>query len=141
MQAQKRGGGQRFISWDLASAEGRFQQEPADESTADRLFERRWALTILDQALERLRAECAADGRSESFEQLEDFVTGEQGPLSYAEAASRLALSLSGVKSAIFRLRRRYHELIRDEVAQTVAGRQEVQDELRYMLTVFSREA
>jgi len=137
-EAQKRGGGQQFISWDLANAEGRFQQEPADQSSADRLFERRWAMTILEQALDRLRAECASDARSESFERLQGFVTGERGPLSYAEAAAHLGLSLSAVKSAIFRLRRRYHELVRDEVGHTVAEPGEVEEELRYMLEVFS---
>ena len=137
--AQKRGGGQQFISWDLASAESRFRQEPADESSPDRLFERRWALTILEQALDRLRAECASDARSESFEQLQGFVTGEKGPVSYAEAAANLGLSLSAVKSAIFRLRHRYHELVRDEVGRTVTEPSEIEEELRYMLEVFSR--
>jgi RNA polymerase sigma factor (sigma-70 family) len=138
-EAQKRGGGQQFISWDLASAESRFRQEPADESSPDRLFERRWAMTILEQALDHLRAECAADARSELFEQLQGFVTGEKGPVSYAEAAANLDQSLSAVKSAIFRLRRRYHELVRDEVGQTVAEPAEVEGELRHMLEVFSR--
>ena len=138
-EAQKRGGGQQFISWDLAGAESRFRQEPADESSPDRLFERRWAMTLLEQALDHLRAECASDARSELFEQLQGFVTGEKGPVSYAEAAASLGLSLSAVKSAIFRLRRRYHELVRDEVGHTVAEPAEVEEELRYMLDVFSR--
>jgi DNA-directed RNA polymerase specialized sigma24 family protein len=97
-EAQKRGGGQPFISWDQASAERRFRQEPADESSPDRLFERRWAMTILEQALEDLRAECASDARNGLFEQLQGFVTGEKGPVSYAEAAANLGLSLSAVK-------------------------------------------
>ena len=138
-EAQKRGGGQQFISWDLASAESRFRQEPADESSPDRLFERRWAMTILEQALDHLRAECASDARSELFEQLQGFVTGEKGPVSYAEAAANLGLSLSAVKSAIFRLRHRYHELVRDEVGHTVTDPAEIEEELRYMLEVFSR--
>ena len=96
-------------------------------------------MTILEQALDRLRAECADDDRRDSFEQLKGFVTGAQGPVSYAEAAASLGLSLGAVKSAIFRLRRRYHELVREEVAQTVADPAEVEDELRYMLAVFSR--
>jgi RNA polymerase sigma factor (sigma-70 family) len=140
-QALKRGGGQQFISLDLAGAEGRFQQEAADEASAEQLFDRRWALTILEQALERLRAECAADTRSEVFEQLKGFVTGEKGPMSYADAAARLGLGAGAVKSAIFRLRHRYHELVREEVGHTVAGPEEVEDELRYMVGLFSRGA
>ena len=96
-------------------------------------------MTLLEQALDHLRAECASDARSELFEQLQGFVTGEKGPVSYAEAAASLGLSLSAVKSAIFRLRRRYHELVRDEVGHTVAEPAEVEEELRYMLDVFSR--
>jgi RNA polymerase sigma factor (sigma-70 family) len=138
-EAQKRGGGQHFISWDLTNAEPRYQQEPADESSPDRLFERRWALTLLEQALDRLQAECASDTRSEVFEHLQAFVTGEKGPMSYAEAAARLGLTLSGIKSTIFRLRRRYHELVREEVGRTVAEPAEIEDELRYLIEVFSR--
>jgi RNA polymerase sigma-70 factor (ECF subfamily) len=139
--AQKRGGDQQFISWDLAHAERLFRQEPADPSSPDRLFERRWAMTLLEQALARLRAECVADGRSDLFEQLQAFVTGEKGPMSYAEAAANLGLSLSALKSAIFRLRRRYHELVWEEVGHTVADPGDVEDELRHMLAVFSRGA
>ena len=139
--AQKRGGGQQVISWDLVSAEHRFQQEPADEASPDQLFERRWALTLLEQALDRLQAECVSEARGEVFEHLRAFVTGEQGPRSYADAAAELGLSLSAVKSAIFRLRHRYHELVREEVGHTVAEPGELEDELRYMLAVFSRGA
>ena len=137
--ALKRGGDQQFISWDLAHAERLFQQEPVDESSPDRLFERHWALTLLERALEQLRAECLASGRRELFEQLQDFVTGESGPTSYAEAAARLGMSLSAVKSAIFRLRRRYHELVRKEVERTVSGPDEIEEELRHLLEIFSR--
>jgi RNA polymerase sigma factor (sigma-70 family) len=136
-EAQKRGGGRQLISWDQANAEGRFQQEPADVSSADRLFERRWAMTILDRALDRLGEESALAGRGAMFEALKTFVTGEQGPVSYEGMAAKLGLSLSALKSAIFRLRRRYHQLVRDEVSQTVANPGEVEKELRYMLEVF----
>jgi RNA polymerase sigma factor (sigma-70 family) len=139
MKARKRGGGQPIISLDWAGAEGRFQREPADEASPDRLFERRWAMTLLDRALDQLRAECGAEGRSDLFEQLQDFVTGEKGPISYSEAAARLGMSLSAVKSAILRLRRRYHELVREEVSQTVSRPDEVEEELRYLIEVFSR--
>jgi RNA polymerase sigma factor (sigma-70 family) len=139
LEAQKRGGGQPNISLNWADAEGRFQQQPSDEASPDRLFERHWATTLLDRALDRLRAECAAAERREQFEQLQGFVTGEKGAVSYAEAAARLGMSLSAVKSAILRLRRRYHETVREEVSHTVSSVGEVEDELRYLLHVFSR--
>ena len=82
-----------------------------------------------------------SEARGEVFEHLRAFVTGEQGPRSYADAAAELGLSLSAVKSAIFRLRHRYHELVREEVGHTVAEPGELEDELRYMLAVFSRGA
>ena len=138
-QALKRGGGQQFISLDLVGAEGRFQSEALEAASADQLFDRRWAVTILEQALERLRSECAADGRIDVFEQLKSFVTGARGPSSYAEAGARLGLGAGAVKSAIFRLRHRYHELVREEVAHTVAAPEEVEDELRYMVSLFNR--
>ncbi len=140
LEAQKRGGGQPLISLNWADVEGRFQQEPADEASPDRLFERRWATTVLDRALDRLQTECVAGKRQDQFEQLQDFITGEKGPVSYAEAAARLGISLSAVKSAILRLRRRYHEIVREEVSQTVSSLGEVEDELRYLLHVFSRQ-
>ena len=96
-------------------------------------------MALLEQALNRLQAEGGEKARDGSFAELKPFVTGEQGPLSYAATAARLGLSLSAVKSAIFRLRRRYHELVREEVAHTVAEPQEVEEELRHMLAIFSR--
>lgn len=139
VEAQKRGGGQSLISLDWADAEGRFQREAADEAAPDRLFERRWATTLLDRALDRLRAECAAGKRGAQLKQLQEFITGEKGPVSYADAAANLGMSLSAVKSAILRMRRRYHELVREEVGHTVSSLDDVEDELRYLLQIFSR--
>jgi RNA polymerase sigma-70 factor (ECF subfamily) len=135
--AQKRGGAHRFISWEQDQAEEQFLREPMDIESAERLFERRWALTLLERALSRLRAECVAAGTGERFARLKGFVSGEQGPMSYAEAASQLGLSVSAVKSLIFRLRRRYYTLVREEVSQTVADPGEVEAELRHLLAVF----
>ena len=136
--AQKRGGGHQFVSWEQAQAEQRFLREPADIASADRLFERRWALTLLEEAMSRLQEECVANGNAERFMQLKGFVSGEKGELSYAEAAERTGLTPSAVKSAIFRFRRRYHELIREEVGHTVADPREIEEELRYLLKFFS---
>ena len=136
--AMKRGGSRQFVSWDPAQAEQQFLREPVDTDSPDRLFERRWALTLLEQAMKRLQLECLDAGNAERFAQLKGFVSGEKGELSYAEAAERTGLTPGAVKSAIFRLRRRYHELIREEVSQTVADPREIEDELRYLLELFS---
>jgi RNA polymerase sigma factor (sigma-70 family) len=136
--AQKRGGQHQFISWEQAQAEERFLREPANIESADRLFERRWALTLLERALRRLEEECVAAGNAERFAQLRGFVSSEKGDLSYAEAAERTGLSLSAVKSTVFRFRRRYQELICEEVSQTVADPKEIEEELCYLLGLFS---
>lgn len=136
--AQKRGGDYHFISWEQDVAERQFLREPVDLDSADRLFDRRWALVLLERAMRRLRDEAAAAGKAGQFEQLKGFVSGEKGTLSYAEAAERSGLTESALKSAIWRLRQRYHEIIREEVIQTVADPKEVDDELRYLLGLFS---
>lgn len=137
--AQKRGGGRQPVSWEEGQAEQRFLREPADIASADRLFERRWALTLLGDAMSRLEQECVANGNAERFLQLKGFVSGEKGELSYAEAAERTGLTPGAVKSAIFRFRRRYHELIREEVGHTVADTNEIEEELRYLLKLFTQ--
>ncbi len=136
--AQKRGGGRQFVSWEQAQAEQRFLREPADVASADRLFERRWALTLLEEAMSRLQEESVANGNGERFRQLKGFVSGEKGELSYAGAAERTGLTASAVKSAILRFRRRYHALIREEVAHTVEDPKDIEEELRYLLKFFT---
>ncbi len=136
--AKKRGGEHRFISWERDKEEEQFLREPVDMESADRLFERRWALILLERAMCRLQEESAAAGNAQRFAQLKGFVSGEKGAPSYAEAAERTALSPGALKSAIFRLRRRYHELIREEVSQTVVEPKEIDEELRYLLRPFS---
>lgn len=140
-EAQKRGGIYEVVSWDSAQAEAWFAEEGTDAGTPERLFDRRWALTILERARERLEAECVEQGKGQHLARLSAFVTGENGSLSYVDAAVSLSLSVSAVKSAIHRLRQRYYELIRGQVSQTVAEPWEVEDELRYMLALFSRDA
>jgi RNA polymerase sigma factor (sigma-70 family) len=137
-QARKRGGGRVIISWERDYAEERFGQEPLDAQSPDRLFDRRWALTVLDQATRRLRDEYRARHDLPLFEQLKVFVVGDATAPTYTETAQTLGLSESAVKSAIFRLRRRYHELVREEVAQTVTNTDEVALELRHLMDVFS---
>jgi RNA polymerase sigma-70 factor (ECF subfamily) len=131
----KRGGGQKFISLDAPTPEDRYQLEVADELTPEKLFERRWARTILDRALERLRAEFVAEGKGQIYEVLQAFEPGEQNVLSYAEASTRLGVSESAVKSMIHRLRQRHRELVREEIAHTVPTLAEIDEELRHLVS------
>jgi RNA polymerase sigma-70 factor (ECF subfamily) len=134
--ALKRGGGQVFISLDEEVPEDRYRLELQDELTPEKLFERRWAQTLLDRALARLRAEYVAEGKVEMYEVLQAFEPGEQGNCSYAEAAARLGVSESAVKSMIYRLRQRHRELVRQEIAQTVPTVAEIDEELHHLVTV-----
>lgn len=131
--AKKRGGDQVIISWEHAAAEERLGRAPSDEESPDRLFDRRWALTVLERAASRLRAEFSEVGDAALFEHLKVYVTGAQTAPPYSITASQLGLSESAVKSAIFRLRRRYAELVRQEVAQTVDSADELEEEIRYL--------
>ncbi len=136
--AQKRGGGRTIISWEREYAEKRFGAEPADELSPDKLFDRRWALTVLEQATARLRARYQAEGNLELFDALSCYLTQEMPAPSYAETAARLGLSETAVASAIFRLRKSYHALVREEVAQTVSDPQDLEDEICHLMNVFS---
>jgi DNA-directed RNA polymerase specialized sigma24 family protein len=126
--ALKRGGHESPISLDAQSAEERYALEPADPMTADRLYERRWALTLLEQVLARLKREFAAVGKEMLFEELKLSLTGGRAP--YAEIAARLNAQETAVRVAAHRLRLRYRDLIRAEIAETVAGLEEVDAEL-----------
>jgi RNA polymerase sigma-70 factor (ECF subfamily) len=135
-RAQKRGGGQMLIPLDASDAESRYAHEPADLATADKLFDRRWALTLLDQVLVRLRAEFSSAGKAKHFDALKGALTGNKTP--YAEIAAQLAMSEGGVKVAVHRLRERYRDVIRAEIAETVETPAEVDDELRHLLAALS---
>src|SRR5262245_20082742 len=134
---QKRGGGQQFLSLEhVDSAEAAYQLLPPDTATPDQLYERRWAQSVLEAVLRRLREEF--DGRSGSgrFDGLKQFLFSDRGEVSYADAAKRVGLSKSATKSAIYRLRQRYGELFAEEIAQTVTRPEDVDDEIRHLLTV-----
>ena len=136
--AQKRGGGQVLIPIDAQSMETSGGLDPADKLTAEKIFDRRWALTLLDQALSRLRAEYAADGKAELFAELKVTLTETSRSESYVEIAARLGLSEGAVKVAVHRLRQRYREVIRAEIAETVAGGAEVEDEIRALFAALA---
>ena len=137
-QAKKRGGGQPLIRLDDRSAESRYALEPTEEATPDKLFERRWALTLLECVLARLRKEFVTAGKARLFERLKGFMTGEGGDASYAQVGNELDMSESNVKVAVHRLRRRYRDLLRDEIAQTVASPAEVEDEIRHLFSALA---
>ena len=135
-RAQKRGGGERKISLDEAAAEGRYSFEPKDESSADRIFERRWALTLLDEVLSKLKKEFRDVGKEEQFEHLKIYLSGDRRTVPYAEMGLRLGLSEGAVKVAVHRFRNRYRELLRSEIAHTVSNPSDVEDEIRYLFSV-----
>lgn len=130
----KRGGGQSLISWDSQTAEERYRLEPADPDTPDKVYDRRWALTLLENAMARLGNEQSAGGKQKVFALLRDCLWGEDSGMGYAEMAVRLGMTEGALKVAAHRLRRRYRELLREEVAQTVATGDEIDAELRHLI-------
>jgi len=137
-RARKRGGG-AVVSFEFSSGEDRYQSEPGHDETPDRIFERRWALSMLERVLERLRAEFVQHGRPENFERLKVFLLG-QSEASYADLAREMDTSEGALKVAVHRLRKRYRELFRQEIADTVADPAEVESELRYLAAVLTRK-
>jgi RNA polymerase sigma-70 factor (ECF subfamily) len=137
-RAQKRGGGQTPLSLDFSDAETSIGFQPADEQTPEKAFEKRWALTLLEQSLARLRKEYSDRGRLEIFEQLKTTLTEGRTVVAYAEIAARLGMSEASVKMAVHRLRQRYREVLRAEIAETVAHESEVEDELREVFRALS---
>jgi RNA polymerase sigma-70 factor (ECF subfamily) len=132
-QAQKRGGGQVLLPLDFEAGEQRYLREPVGELTPEREFERRWALALLDQVLGRLRDEYLHAGKLELFEHLHDCLLGDASAVSYERIGARLGMSEGSVKVAAHRLRRRCRDLLRAEIAQTVASPDEVEDAVRHL--------
>ena len=137
--AQKRGGNQTFIEVDACNAEQRYALEPAHDMTPERIFDRRWALTLLDDVFKRLREEFTTGAKAELFDRLKDTLTGEKTAPRYAETAAQLGMTEGAVKVAVHRLRRRYRELLRAEVAATVASPADVDDELKHLFLALSK--
>jgi RNA polymerase sigma-70 factor (ECF subfamily) len=129
--AKKRGGGRKVLPLDFQSGERRYQREPSHEATGEALYERGWALTLLEQALTRLREEMTGAGKERLFECLRGTLTGADAPRPYAELAAELGMSGEAIKVTVHRLRRRYAELLRAEIAQTVTTTEEIEAELR----------
>ena len=137
-RAQKRGGG-ALVPLEFSSGEERYQREPAHDDTPERIFERRWALSVIDRVVEKLREEFVRHGRPEHFERLKTFLLGHsEAP--YAALAGEMNTSAGALKVAIHRLRKRYRELFRQEIADTVADPSEVESELRFLAGVLSKK-
>jgi RNA polymerase sigma-70 factor (ECF subfamily) len=137
-QTQKRGGGLQVISLDDDAAEKRFRLEPVDHLSPDVLFDRRWACTVLEQVLSQLRQEFVSSERAALFDQLKIYLSAGDDHASYAEMAARTGLKESTVKVTVHRLRRRYGELLRSHIAETVADPREIEDEVRHLISVLS---
>jgi RNA polymerase sigma-70 factor (ECF subfamily) len=135
-RARKRGGG-ALVPLEISSGEERYQREPGHDETPERIFERRWALSLLDRVVDRLRNEFVQHGRPEHFERLKVFLLG-QSDAPYAELAREMNTSEGALKVAIHRLRKRYRELFRQEIADTVADPADVESELRFLASVLT---
>lgn len=139
--AGKRGGGSIHLSLEFENAEGRLQTEPPSDETPERVFDRRWAVTLLNRVMSRLQGEMATrSDRASHFDRLKTYLTGDEPQLSYAQTASDLGMSEGAVKVSVHRLRKRFRDLVRDEIAQTVASPEDVQDELRHLWSSVGRQ-
>jgi len=133
-RALKRGGGDAPFSIEFDVAERRCQLEPAIHTTPETAFDHRWALTVIERVLRRLRRDAAAASRVEEFDRLKPALTGELPHGSYREMGAELGMTEGAVKVAIHRLRRKFQRMLHDDIAQTVEGESEVDDEIRYLI-------
>jgi RNA polymerase sigma-70 factor (ECF subfamily) len=138
-QCAKRGGGTTPLSLDVAAAEQRYTNEPAVTLTPERAYEKQWAATLLEQVLSKLKQEYAEAGNRRVFAELADLLWGKDGSASFAEIGARLDMTEGAARGAMHRLRTRYRERLRREVAQTVAEPGEVDEELRDLISVVSQ--
>jgi RNA polymerase sigma factor (sigma-70 family) len=132
-RTQKRGGRVTILSLEHEDPETRYRLEPADPVTPDILFERRWALTVLERAVEQVRKEYAASEKADLFEELKEFLS-DQRALPHAAIASKYGISVGAVGVSIHRLRKRYAEVLREEISHTVSTSEEVDDEIRHLI-------
>lgn len=136
--AQKRGGGRQFVEWDALDAEARYALEPVEQSDADALFDKRWALDVLDRAMRKLRAEFTVKKDEETFDALKGTLVGAE--TSREDLAKQLGMSEGALKVAVHRLRQRYREVLRAEIAETVGSPGDVDDEMRHLVRVLRAE-
>lgn len=135
---QKRGGGVALLSLDWQGADTRYQIEPADLLSPDKIYDRAWAVTLLERVITRLREENAADGKAAIFERLKPFLMVGRSDIPYAQTADGLALTEGAACVAVHRLRRRYRELLREEIGQTLSDPAQVEEEMRALFSAFA---
>jgi RNA polymerase sigma factor (sigma-70 family) len=138
-RARKRGDGVPNLSLEFEGAEGRLLREPPTFETPERVFDRRWAIVLLDGVAMRLRDDLTRAGKERQFEYLQGYLTGEVPAGSYAQAGEALGMSEGAVKVVVHRLRRRFRDLLRDEIAQTVSSPEEIEEEIRHLWTAVAR--
>ena len=135
---QKRGGQVIFISLDQQTPEERYRLEPADGDTPEKRFLRQWAREVLTQTMGALERECEAGGKGNLFRETKNLLAGERDGEAYAEISQRLGMGEGAVRMAVHRLRQRYGQILRSEIAQTVASPEEVEEEMRFLLQALS---
>lgn len=133
----KRGGGISHLSMDWQSADTQFQISDSGKASPDKAYDREWAVALLERVIQKLRGECVAEGRGERFDQLKDFLTTGRGEISHGERSAELGMEESGLRVAVHRLRKRYRELLRREVGDTLADPAMVEEELAVLLGAF----
>jgi RNA polymerase sigma-70 factor (ECF subfamily) len=138
-KTQKRGGGVRPLRLDLETGESRLSLQPVDDMTPERHFERQWVLTLLDLVMSQLEAEYRQSGNAEQFERLKGSLTGQRDHLPYAAIGAELNISEEAARQAASRLRKRYRQLLRAEVSQTLAEPGEIDDEIRSLFEILGR--
>jgi RNA polymerase sigma-70 factor (ECF subfamily) len=135
---QRRGGHCQFISLDQQHSEERYRFEPVDRDTPEKSFQRQWALAVLKQAMTALANECAEMGKANLFSEVKQLLAGDRESATYADMGGRLSMTEGAVRVAVCRLRQRYGELLRAEIAQTVASEGEVEEEVRHLMRALS---
>jgi RNA polymerase sigma-70 factor (ECF subfamily) len=138
-RAQKRGGDCVLISLDEKTAEQRFLAEPIQALDPQKLYERRWAMTLLNETVERLQAEFAAAGREQEFELLKEWLTADRGSIPYAQLGQALSINEGAARVAVHRLRKRFRAFFRQTIAETVGANEDVDSEMRHLVGVLSR--
>ena len=137
-QAKKRGAAIKVLPLDIDDGETRYSREPVDDISPERLFERSWAQAILKQAMAQLKAEFVSANKQRLFEHLKTCLTVEQGSIPYSSVAAKLNMTEGAIKTAVYRLKKRYGELVRDQIAQTVATKEQIEEELRELYSALA---
>lgn len=137
-QRQKRGGGAEHLSLNWRDAEDRFHLDPPDPANPEQLFDREWALALLDRVVARLAGECERDGKAALFEPAKAFLTVGSDTLPYASAAAAAGLDEGAMRVAVYRLRKRYRELLREEITQTLADPARMEEEMRSLMAALA---